>query len=210
MAAGKIILLNGSSSAGKTTIARMMQQLYREPWQHIALDQFRDGMSGRFRGLNSPPGDSGARGLNVVPVERDGEPVTEIRFGDVGRRVLRGMRRSIAAFAREGNHVIVDDLMFEESFLLDYLDVLRGLDVTFAGIRCDLKVVNVREATRPRRFPGRRHPISIRFTRTASTTWRSTQRTPLPGSARSGSCGRPNGPPTLSTRCARSSMSVDQ
>ncbi|MCY3820138.1 MAG: AAA family ATPase [Gammaproteobacteria bacterium] len=154
MTAGKIILLNGSSSAGKTTIARMMQQLYREPWQHIALDQFRDGMSGRFRGLNSPPGDSGARGLNVVPVERDGEPVTEIRFGDVGRRVLRGMRRSIAAFAREGNHVIVDDLMFEESFLLDYLDVLKGLDVTFAGIRCDLEVVNAREASRPGRFPG--------------------------------------------------------
>lgn len=154
MKTGKIILLNGSSSAGKTTIARMMQQLYREPWQHIALDQFRDGMSDRFRGLNSPPGDSGARGLNVVPVERDGDRVTEIRFGDVGRRVLRGMRRSIATFAREGNHVIVDDLMFEKSFLLDYLDVLRGLDVTFAGIRCDLAVVNAREATRPGRFPG--------------------------------------------------------
>ena len=154
MASGKIILLNGSSSAGKTTIARMMQQLNRDPWQHIALDQFRDGMSDRFRGLNSPSGDSGARGLNVVPVQRDGDRVTEIRFGDVGRRVLRGMRRSIATFAGEGNHVIVDDLMFEKSFLLDYLDVLKGLDVTFAGIRCDLAVVNAREATRPGRFPG--------------------------------------------------------
>ena len=154
MTAGKIILLNGSSSAGKTTIARMLQQLYREPWQHIALDQFRDGMADRFRGLNAPPGDSGARGLNVVPVERDGDRVTEIRFGDVGRRVLRGMRRSIATFASEGNHVIVDDLMFEKSFLLDYLDVLNGLNVTFAGIRCDLAVVNAREATRPGRFPG--------------------------------------------------------
>ena len=154
MSAGKIILLNGSSSAGKTTIARMMQQLCREPWQHVALDQFRDGMSDRFRGLNSPAGDSGARGLNVVPVERDGGRVTEIRFGDVGRRVLRGMRRAIAAFAGEGNDVIVDDLMFEKSFLLDYLDVLKGLDVTFAGVRCDLEVVNAREATRPGRFPG--------------------------------------------------------
>ena len=154
MPPGKIILLNGSSSAGKTTIARMLQQLYREPYQHIALDQFRDGMPDRFRGLNSPAGDPGARGLNVVPVERDGTRVTEIRFGDVGRRVLRGMRRAIAIFAREGNHVIIDDLMFEKSFLLDYLEALQGLDVTFAGIRCDLDVVNAREATRPGRFPG--------------------------------------------------------
>ena len=154
MTSGKIILLNGSSSAGKTTIARMLQQLYREPYQHIALDQFRDGMSDRFRGLNSPSGDSGARGLNVVPIERDGARITEIRFGDVGRRVLRGMRRGIAAFARAGNHVIVDDLIFEKSFLLDYLEVLAGLDVTFAGIRCDLAAVNAREAIRPGRFPG--------------------------------------------------------
>lgn len=154
MTPGKVILLNGSSSAGKTTIARMLQQLYSEPYQHIALDQFRDGMSERFRGLNSPPGDSGALGLNVVPVERDGDVMTEIHFGDVGRRVLRGMRRAIAVFAREGNHVIVDDLMFEKSFLLDYLDVMKGLTVTFAGIRCDLPVVNAREAVRPGRFPG--------------------------------------------------------
>ena len=154
MTPGKIILLNGSSSAGKTTIARMLQQLYEEPYQHIALDQFRDGMSDHFRGLNSPAGDPGARGLNVVPVERDGERMTEIRFGDVGRRVLRGMRRAIAVFARAGNHVIVDDLMFEKSFLLDYLHVLKEFTVTFAGIRCDLAVVNAREAARPGRFPG--------------------------------------------------------
>ena len=154
MTPGKIILLNGSSSAGKTTIARMLQQIYREPYQHIALDQFRDGMADRFRGLNSPSGDSGARGLNVVPVERDGERMTEIRFGDVGKRVLGGMRRSIAVFAREGNNVIVDDLMFEKSFLLDYLEALAGLRVTFAGVRCDLEVVSAREAARAGRFPG--------------------------------------------------------
>ena len=154
MTPGRIILLNGSSSSGKTTIARMLQQLYRAPYQHIALDQFRDGMSERFRGLNSPASDPGARGLNVVPIEHNGERMTEIRFGDVGRRVLRGMRRSIAVFAREGNHVIVDDLMFEKSFLLDYLEVLNGLHVTFVGIRCDLAVINVRETTRPGRFPG--------------------------------------------------------
>ena len=69
MAAGRIILLNGSSSAGKTTLAVTMQQLLRDPWHHIALDQFRDGMGGRYRGLNSPPGTPGARGLNVVPVD---------------------------------------------------------------------------------------------------------------------------------------------
>lgn len=154
MAAGRIILLNGSSSAGKTTLAITLQQLLRDPWHHIALDQFRDGMGGRYRGLNSPPGTPGARGLNVVPVSHGNDRVTEVRFGDLGKQVLRGMRRAIAAFAAEGNNVIIDDLMFEPGFLLDYLNALAGFEVLFVGVRCPIDVVNAREAKRPGRFPG--------------------------------------------------------
>ena len=84
MGAGNVIFLNGSSSAGKTTIAGMLQQILDEPYQHIALDQFRDGMPGRFRGLNSPDGTPGALGLNVVPIQREGQRVTQIRFGSHG------------------------------------------------------------------------------------------------------------------------------
>jgi chloramphenicol 3-O phosphotransferase len=154
MAAGRIILLNGSSSAGKTTLAITLQQLLPDPWHHVALDQFRDGMGGRYRGLNSPDGTPGSRGLNVVPVARGTERVTEVRFGDLGKQVLRGMRRAIAAFAAEGNNVIIDDLMFEPAFLFDYVDALNGFDVLFVGVRCPIDVVNAREAKRPGRFPG--------------------------------------------------------
>lgn len=151
---GNIILLNGSSSAGKTTLAVTLQQVLAEPYHHIALDQFRDGIAGRYRGLNSPAGTPGARGLNVVPIEFDGQTLTDVQFGDLGRQTLRGMRRAIAAFAREGNNVIIDDLMFEREFLVDYVEVLEGFDVVFVGVRCDLETVNSREAMRPGRFPG--------------------------------------------------------
>lgn len=154
MRAGNIIFLNGSSSAGKTTIAGMLQQILTEPYQHIALDQFRDGMPGRYRGLNSPDGAPGAQGLNVVPVQLEGERVTQIRFGEHGERVLRGMRRAIAAFAREGNHVIVDDLLFKPGYLHDYARVLDGLDAWLIGVRCNLDEVNRRERQRSGRFPG--------------------------------------------------------
>ena len=154
MGAGRIIFLNGSSSAGKTTLAIMLQQLLDVPYQHIALDQFRDGMPGKFRGLNSPPGTPGELGLNVVPVEKDGERVTEIRFGEHGEQILRGMRRAIAAFAREGNNVIIDDILFKKEYLLDYAAVLDGLEAWLIGVRCSLAVVNERETKRIGRFPG--------------------------------------------------------
>ncbi|HSG91553.1 MAG TPA: AAA family ATPase [Pseudomonadales bacterium] len=154
MPPGRIVLLNGSSSAGKTTLARALQALRAEPWFHLALDQFRDGMPPAYRGLNSPDGTPGARGLNVVPVEHRGEMVTAVRFGDVGHRMLAGMHRAIAAFAAAGNDVIVDDLLLENDTLDDYLDALEGFDVLFVGVRASMEVVNAREAQRPGRFPG--------------------------------------------------------
>lgn len=154
MSSGRIVLLNGSSSAGKTTLARAIQVIRREPWFHLALDQFRDGMPPAYRGLNSPDGTPGARGLNVVPVDLDGERVTQVRFGDVGRRMLAGMHRAIAAFAAAGNDVIVDDLFLEPDTLGDYLDALDGFDVLFVGVRADLATVNAREHARVGRFPG--------------------------------------------------------
>lgn len=149
---GRIILLNGSSSAGKTTLAHAIAALSERPVQHISLDQFRDGMASRYRGMNARAGEPGSRGLNVVPTA-DGTQ-TSLRFGDVGRGTLRGMRRAVAAFATTGIDVVVDDLLLEPGFLADYLEALDGLAVTFVGVRCDLATVSAREAARPGRFPG--------------------------------------------------------
>jgi chloramphenicol 3-O phosphotransferase len=151
---GNIIFLNGCSSSGKTTLALKLQQLLPEPYQHIALDQFRDGLPSKVRGLNAPEHTPGASGLNVVPVEHNGEWVTQIQFGEHGERILQGMRRSIAIFSEIGANVIVDDLLFKREYLDDYVTVLDPNKVWFIGVKCALDVVNEREALRTGRFPG--------------------------------------------------------
>ena len=149
-----VILLNGCSSAGKTTLALALQNLLPEPYQHVALDQFRDGMPGRVRGLNSPPGDPGASGLNVVPGELNGEWVTHIQFGTYGERVLAAMRRTVATLSELGCNVIVDDLLFKRDYLEDYAAVLDPQKTWFIGVKCSIEVISEREALRPGRFPG--------------------------------------------------------
>jgi chloramphenicol 3-O phosphotransferase len=149
-----VIFLNGCSSAGKTTLAIKLQQMLDEPYQHIALDHFRDGMPMRLRGLNSPPGTPGSRGLNVVPIEKDGELVTSIQFGEYGEQVLKNMRRSIALFQQAGTNVIIDDLLFKRAYLDDYVSVLDPENTWFIGVKCSLEVVKARESKRPGRFPG--------------------------------------------------------
>lgn len=151
---GRIVLLNGTSSAGKTTLARTLQRRAPDYWHYWALDQFRDGMPDRYRGLNSKAGEPGARGLNVVPVDHPQGKVSEIRFGDLGLRMLRGMRRAAGSFAREGNNIVIDDLCLERDYLLDYVQAFAGLDVLFVGLRCSTNVLAAREAARLGRFPG--------------------------------------------------------
>ncbi len=150
MSLGKTIFLNGTSSAGKTTLARALQEVLPEPWVHVALDQFRDGLPPQYRGLNAPPDSKGAAGLNVVP---DGD-VTQIRFGDVGHRVLQGMRRAMVAMVDAGNNIIIDDIILEPAFLRDYVTVFSRRPVYFVGVHCAPAETERRESRRPGRFPG--------------------------------------------------------
>ena len=152
---GTIIFLNGSSSAGKTTLAMALQEQLKEPFQYVALDHFRDGMPAKYRGLNSPDGSTGQRGLNVVPVDSGDVPAfTSIQFGDEGKLMLRGMRRAMATMANEGVHLLIDDIILERGFLEDYLQAMLGIDLYFVGVHCPAEVISEREAVRPGRFPG--------------------------------------------------------
>ena len=151
---GKILFLNGTSSAGKTTLSKGLQQALPECWQHVALDQFRDGLPDKYRGLNAPADTTGALGLNVIPDARDGQPFTRIHFGEDGQKLLRGMRRAMRALVDEGVNIIIDDIILEPGFLTDYLNAFDGCEVWFIGVRCDLAIIEEREQARLGRFPG--------------------------------------------------------
>lgn len=149
-----VILLNGCSSAGKTTLALAIQSLSKEYFQYIALDQFRDGLPPGLRGLNSPQNEPGSRGLNVVPEIKEGKSVTSIKFGDYGEEVLKVMRRAVSQLAEAGCPVVVDDILFEKKYLLDYARVLDPNTSWLVGVKCDLDIVRAREKQRAGRFPG--------------------------------------------------------
>ena len=150
----KVIILNGSSSSGKSTLASAIQQCSDVPFQHISLDQFRDGLPMAMRGLNAPEDSMGARGLNVVPEHSPAGPRTHIRFGNHGKRVLEGMRRCVGVFADMGLNVVVDDLFFEPEFLEQYRQLLDPATTWLVGVYCDAAELQRRESTRIGRFPG--------------------------------------------------------
>lgn len=151
---GNIIVLNGTSSAGKTTLAKSIQTLAEEPYQIFAFDQIRDGLPDRFRGLNSPQGSPGAAGLNVVAAPSNDSIRTFIELGEHALDVVRGMHQAVAAFAQTGQHVVVDHFVNQRAAALDLERAFEGIPTLIVQVICDADELQRRERLRPGRFPG--------------------------------------------------------
>ena len=118
---GRIIFLNGTSSAGKSTIARALRPALEPQFCYYASDQLADGS---FR-----PIDSGAR--------------------EAGReRFFQGFHRSIAAFADAGNDLLVEHIVEEQSWADELRTLLAPFDVFWVGVHAPAGEIERRERLR--------------------------------------------------------------
>jgi len=122
---GRIILLNGASSAGKTSVAQALLPLLPDPWFLVPVDAI-----------------SGMRST----VHR--RALTDDEVGEMLIRTRRGYHRAVAALASVGNDVIMDYPLSEPWRLSDLLEVLEGFDVTLVEIRCSQAELDRREQQR--------------------------------------------------------------
>lgn len=153
---GTILYLNGTSSAGKSSLASALQEVLEEPYLALGIDTLFAALTRRYNGYGrahelSPHAERGVRWL------LDGEGrVTEIAFGDYGRRMVRGFHALVAALAMEGNNLIVDDVLFEAPMVAHCAATLAGHRAYLMRVRCPLEEVQRREQARGNRLPGLR------------------------------------------------------
>ncbi|OBQ69767.1 phosphotransferase-like protein [Mesorhizobium erdmanii] len=143
--AARIVLLNGAGSAGKSSIARALQTMTAAPFLHVQMDSFLEMLPEALQ--------DHADGFAYETVQQDGKPAVVIRAGPVGERTLRGMRHAIAAMAKQGNNLIVDDVLCNGE-LSEYVGLLAPFDLHLVGVMAPLEVLEAREAQRPDRLPG--------------------------------------------------------
>jgi chloramphenicol 3-O phosphotransferase len=122
---GRVILLNGASSSGKSSIGRALTRLLPDPWFLFPVDSL-----------------GAMRSTEHVRVLNEGD--TEAML----HRTRRGYHRAAAALASVGNDVIMDYPLSEPWRLDDLLDVLEGFDVTLVDVRCDSDELDRRERAR--------------------------------------------------------------
>jgi len=148
-----MIVLNGASSAGKTSIARALQDLWPRPLLVTGIDTF---ISGWPRTFTNFPGEDGTPavpsvGLRVVP-GLGPEPSWILECGVEFHKLMRLAHRTWATLQDAGIDQVVDLALFDETLRLDATDVLRG--AFWVGVTCDADELVRREAIRGDRPQG--------------------------------------------------------
>ena len=165
--AGKVVVLNGTSSAGKTSLALAFQELRAacgDCWLVFGIDDFLAKVPRPWIEIDALRGPYAEEGVRL---ERVGDAARFV-IGEQVRRLLTAYRRSIAEVARSGLNVVVDDVMIEHHEWDDWRAALADLDPVWVGVRCDIEVAVQRERARGDRVQGlvrgqaatvHRHPV---------------------------------------------------
>ena len=147
-------MLNGTSSAGKSTMAAELQRMLTdagECWLVMSQDDFFARIP--FAWLTYGRQHIGAlaeQGVTLTIV--DG--VLSRRLGPVGEQLLDAFRAAIAATARAGVNVIVDEVLLDEDDWVSWQRHLEGMDVRWIAVTAPLDVLEHRERQRDDRFDG--------------------------------------------------------
>jgi chloramphenicol 3-O phosphotransferase len=134
MSGTPVILLNGASSSGKTTLARALQRRLEAPFLYFSSDQL--------------------VAAGVLPeIDRTGMAGPRA-WHTMRPRFFDGFHRAAAALAEAGNSLIVEHVIEFRSWYDDLLELLANCDVFYVGVECALPELERRERERGDRFIG--------------------------------------------------------
>ena len=135
-----VIVLNGASSSGKSSIALELQGLLPRPFLTFGVDTLVAAL---------PPASSAHE--PGIAFGSDGV----VAVGDRFRQLEHAWYQGLGAIARDDVGVIIDEVFLGGHESQDRLrSALSGLRVVWVGVRCDLEVAVAREVARPERTQG--------------------------------------------------------
>jgi chloramphenicol 3-O phosphotransferase len=135
-----VIILNGGSSSGKTTLAKCLQNSLTESWLRFSIDDLIQAIPDAMRKK-----DSG------IKLDEDGSVTPGADF----RKLETAWMHGIGEMARRGARIIIDDVFLSGVEARKRWEAsLEGLQVLWVGIFCDPTIAAMREKKRGDRIGG--------------------------------------------------------
>ena len=145
-----IILLNGTSSSGKTTIARKLQEKYPGVLLLYGLDTM---VQTAFpEKCDYPPYDEQA--IQVTTSEQDGHKIISMKVSPYMYPVYRTAVQFYKLLSEQGYEIIVDEVLFDKNRIAPFFEILSHEKVYFIGVKPTKDVVIRREQERGDRLVG--------------------------------------------------------
>lgn len=141
---GRLIVLNGTSSAGKTTLGQALQTLLDESYLLLGYDRLWMTMPPRY-GPFQPQEREGVW-YDLHP--DDPSVATGIGFGSVGLQGVTGLHHMVAALLAQGINVIVDVLFMERAWFDEARRLWQPFDPLWVAVKPPLEVSERWEAER--------------------------------------------------------------
>lgn len=125
MRQGRLVLLNGPSSAGKTSVVQALSASLPTPWLVMPVDL--------FHSIRSRPPQAS---------------LSDDEWAATFRRTRAAYHRALAGAALAGCDVIGDYVLSEHWRLTELLEVTDGVDVLLVHVTCDVDELERRERQR--------------------------------------------------------------
>ncbi len=138
-----VVFLNGCTSAGKSSIAKAVQDQLDRPFLRTGIDDAFAMLPANFH--DNPDG---------FFFDRDPNGLVRLNFGSFGLATLKSHIHSVAAIARSGVDLILDEVILTADLRKVWVEQLSGLDVMLVGVRCELQELERREIDRGDRVIG--------------------------------------------------------
>jgi len=118
--AGKLILLNGTSSSGKTTLAKEFIK-QRSDYFYVGIDDF-DLFIQKIEDRDNN---------HLIPID------TDYFFNRIVKTILD-----------QGINVIMDSVIYTKEIIDDFIEIFKGYEVTYIKVTADPQVLELREKNR--------------------------------------------------------------
>jgi chloramphenicol 3-O phosphotransferase len=133
MAAGSITVIDGGSSAGKTSMARALQALWDGTLLYLGLGTFLHEVMGpaAFRS-----GARAAEGVTFRALPGSEPPRMQIVYGRGVDWGVSALHQRMALPAQRGYDIVVDHVLTERRWLEECVTLWRDLPVLFVRAQC--------------------------------------------------------------------------